>query len=84
MDLRAHIRDIPDFPKPGIVFKDITPLLANGPALRAMVDHLRERYTGSVDMVLGRSSSVRSVRVSTGQKHCVPGEQPRRGGKAPL
>jgi adenine phosphoribosyltransferase len=56
MDLRALIRDIPDFPKPGIVFKDITPLLANGPALRRMIDHLRERYTGSVDMVLGIES----------------------------
>ncbi len=41
-DIRAHIRDIPDFPKPGIVFKDITPLLANGAlfqrATRAMAD----------------------------------------------
>jgi adenine phosphoribosyltransferase len=34
IDLRAHIRDIPDFPKPGIVFKDITPLLADGKAFR--------------------------------------------------
>jgi adenine phosphoribosyltransferase len=33
MDLRAWIRDIPDFPRPGIVFKDITPLLADGAAL---------------------------------------------------
>jgi adenine phosphoribosyltransferase len=56
MDLRAQIRDIRDFPKPGIVFKDITPLLANGPALRWMVDHLRERYVGTVDMVLGIES----------------------------
>jgi adenine phosphoribosyltransferase len=37
-DLRAHIRDIPDFPKPGIVFKDITPLLLDPQALdRAVV-----------------------------------------------
>lgn len=56
MDLRARIRDIPDFPKPGIVFKDFTPLLANGPALRWTVDHLRERYAGTVDMVLGIES----------------------------
>jgi adenine phosphoribosyltransferase len=32
LDLRAHIRDVPDFPKPGIVFKDITPLLLDPPA----------------------------------------------------
>jgi adenine phosphoribosyltransferase len=34
MDLHRFIRDVPDFPKPGIVFKDITPLLADGRALR--------------------------------------------------
>jgi adenine phosphoribosyltransferase len=56
MDLRHYIRDIPDFPKPGIVFKDITPLLASGPALRWTIDHLRERYHGSVDIVLGIES----------------------------
>jgi adenine phosphoribosyltransferase len=56
MDLRAHIRDISDFPKPGIVFRDITPLLANGPAMRWTIDHFRERYHGSVDMVLGIES----------------------------
>jgi adenine phosphoribosyltransferase len=39
-DLAAHIRDIPDFPKPGIVFKDITPLLLDGDALSAAVEQL--------------------------------------------
>lgn len=34
------IRDVPDFPKPGILFKDITPLLSHGPALDAMATHL--------------------------------------------
>jgi adenine phosphoribosyltransferase len=37
---RGLIRDIVDFPKPGIVFKDITPLLADGPCFRAVVDHI--------------------------------------------
>ena len=41
-DLRAHIRDIPDFPKPGIVFKDITPLLLDAGALHAAVQRLAE------------------------------------------
>ncbi|MCP5419812.1 MAG: adenine phosphoribosyltransferase [Gammaproteobacteria bacterium] len=36
------IRDILDFPKPGIVFKDITPLLADGPCFRVVVDHIAE------------------------------------------
>jgi adenine phosphoribosyltransferase len=40
VDLRSHIRDIPDFPKPGIVFKDITPLLLDPQALSAAIDGL--------------------------------------------
>ena len=56
MDLRRYIRDVPDFPKPGILFKDITPLLADGPALRWTVDQLSERYRGAIDMVLGIES----------------------------
>jgi adenine phosphoribosyltransferase len=56
MDLRSYIRDVPDFPKPGILFKDITPLLAHGPALRSTIDQLGERYRGAVDMVLGIES----------------------------
>jgi adenine phosphoribosyltransferase len=42
-DLRALIRDIPDFPKPGIVFKDITPLMADRVALAQAVDGLAEQ-----------------------------------------
>ena len=44
MDLTQYIRDIPDFPKPGILFKDITPLLADPDAFRAAIDALAERY----------------------------------------
>lgn len=53
-DLREHIRDIPDFPKPGILFRDITPVLADAAALRAAVDQLAEpaRPLG-VDVVIG-------------------------------
>src|SRR5438094_8619637 len=56
IDLKARIRDIPDFPKPGVVFKDITPLLADGAAFRAMVDGFVERYRGRADVVLGIES----------------------------
>jgi adenine phosphoribosyltransferase len=46
------IRDIPDYPQPGVVFKDITPLLADGKAFGAVVDALAAVY-GPVDKVAG-------------------------------
>jgi adenine phosphoribosyltransferase len=46
MDLTPFIRDIPDFPKPGILFKDITPLLANATAFQHAIDLLSIRYAG--------------------------------------
>jgi adenine phosphoribosyltransferase len=55
--IRRAIRDVPDFPKPGIVFKDITPLLANGPLFAKTIDLLADRYQGQkVDTVLGIES----------------------------
>lgn len=42
--LETHIRDIPDFPKPGILFKDITTLLQNGPAFRSAVDTIVKKF----------------------------------------
>ena len=55
-DFKDYIRDIPDFPKPGIIFRDITPLLADGEAFRAVVDRIAEPYRGRVDQVLGIES----------------------------
>jgi adenine phosphoribosyltransferase len=46
MDLKHYIRDVPDFPKPGIVFKDITPLLATPAAFQQVVDTIADRYRG--------------------------------------
>jgi adenine phosphoribosyltransferase len=43
MDLASYVRDVPDFPKPGIMFKDITPLLGDGKAFAAAIDRLSER-----------------------------------------
>ena len=67
--IRQAIRDIPDFPKPGIVFKDITPLLGNGALFGKTIDILAERYRNQkIDSVLGiesrGSSSARRWRVS--------------------
>jgi adenine phosphoribosyltransferase len=47
MDLRPFIRDIPDFPKPGVLFKDITPLLADPTAFQVAIDMLSIRYAGA-------------------------------------
>ncbi len=51
---RRFIRDVPNFPKPGILFKDITPLLANPRALHVVLDSLAERFIGDhIDAVVG-------------------------------
>lgn len=48
------IRDVPDFPKPGIIFKDITPLLGSPEALNILMDHLTNRYLGlELDFIAG-------------------------------
>jgi adenine phosphoribosyltransferase len=52
IDLRALIRDIPDFPKPGILFRDVTPLLGNGPAFRACIRQLCERLAPAHPQVI--------------------------------
>ncbi len=43
-DFKEYIRDVPDFPKPGILFRDITPLLSHPRAFRAAIDTMAERY----------------------------------------
>jgi adenine phosphoribosyltransferase len=53
IDLTDYIRDIPDFPKPGILFRDITPLLASPEALRESIRLLAENYRDrSVDVII--------------------------------
>ncbi|MEE6272185.1 adenine phosphoribosyltransferase [Georgenia wangjunii] len=54
--LRSHVREVPDFPEPGVLFRDITPLLADGPAFGALIDALAERYRGRIDAVAGLES----------------------------
>lgn len=55
--LKSTIRDIPDFPKPGILFKDITPVLADPKLLRATINRFAEEYTGRhIDAVVGMES----------------------------
>jgi adenine phosphoribosyltransferase len=53
IDLRAFVRDVPDYPKPGILFKDITPLLADARAFTSAIDTLAELVPEPIDVVLG-------------------------------
>ncbi len=53
-DLKKLIRDVPDFPKKGIIFKDITPLLQNPTGLRTAVEIISNNYKDrGVDVVVG-------------------------------
>jgi adenine phosphoribosyltransferase len=55
--LKSYIRDVPDFPQPGILFRDITPLLQNAAALRASVEWLAHRYRAAgIQQVVGIES----------------------------
>jgi len=49
----SRIRDIPDFPQAGVLFKDFTPLLADGPAFSAVVLDIAGRYAGQADVIVG-------------------------------
>lgn len=54
MNLEAYIREIPDFPTPGVVFKDITPLLANPASLREAIDVIAAEFEDSgITKILG-------------------------------
>jgi adenine phosphoribosyltransferase len=55
-DLKSLIRDIPDFPKPGILFRDLTPLLLDAPAFRETVERISAPYLKRVDVVVGIES----------------------------
>ncbi|WP_163543393.1 adenine phosphoribosyltransferase [Occultella kanbiaonis] len=51
--ITEKVRDVPDFPEPGVLFRDITPLLADGTAFSAVVGHLADVFGGEVDVVAG-------------------------------
>jgi adenine phosphoribosyltransferase len=53
LDLRDYIRDVPGFPKPGIIFKDITPLLADGEAFCTSIRRLATYLPQDIDAIVG-------------------------------
>ena len=57
MDLKSHIRDIPDFPSPGILFRDITPLLGMPDAFKYVIDNIMDHYpSDEFDCIVGIES----------------------------
>lgn len=85
LDLRSYVRDIPDFPKPGIVFKDLTPLFLDGSALTRAIDLISD-YAARRDTELVVAAEARgfilgaavAARVGAG---FIPARKP---GKLPL
>jgi adenine phosphoribosyltransferase len=55
-EIKKLIRDIPDFPQPGILFRDITPLISDAHGLAAVIDQVAEPWLGKVDQVMGIES----------------------------
>lgn len=55
--VERYVRNVPDFPHPGVVYRDITPMLADGPCFRAAIDELADRFAGEqIDRVVGVES----------------------------
>ena len=55
-DVNALMRDVPDFPKPGIVFKDITPILSDAATFKRIIDWMASEVEGDVDVIVGMES----------------------------
>ncbi len=82
--LQAHVRDIPDWPEPGIVFKDITPLLAAPDAFAATVDALAAPYAGQpIDKVCGIEARGFVFAAPVAYHHVAGFVQVRKAGKLP-
>jgi len=83
LDLRDYIRDIPDFPKPGIVFKDITPLLANGDAFCATISEMACLVPQETDALVGIESRGFIFGAGLAQQQCIGLVPVRKPGKLP-
>ncbi len=84
MDLNLYIKDIVDFPKKGIVFKDISPLLANPKAFAHVIDNIANKYnTNSVDKIIGLDARGFIFGAAVAYKIDVPFVMVRKPGKLP-
>ena len=83
-DLKRRIRDIPNFPKPGVLFRDITPLLSDGRAFRKAIDQLGERYLDTnIDLVVGVEARGFIMGAALAYKLCAGNILIRKAGKLP-
>lgn len=84
MDLRQYIRTIPDFPEPGVQFRDITTLLANAGAFRYTIDRLADRYESrGVDVIVGIESRGFMFGTALAYRLALPFVPIRKEGKLP-
>lgn len=81
--IKAAIRDIPDFPKPGIIFKDITPILLDAKLCNAITDHILESITEPFDAIVGVESRGFLFGLTLANKAGVPFIPARKKGKLP-
>jgi adenine phosphoribosyltransferase len=83
-EIQAFIRDVPDFPKPGIVFKDITPLLADANGFRAAIDALADLVEPlAADGILAIESRGFIFGAALAQRAGLPLQLVRKRGKLP-
>ena len=84
MDLKRYIRDVPDFPQPGVLFRDITPLLGDPAALKWAIDRMTEAFEGAgVDAVVGIESRGFLFATPLAYRLSVPLVPVRKAGKLP-
>lgn len=81
--LRAAVRDIPDFPKPGIIFKDITPILLNPQLCNGITDYILESVNQPFDAIVGVESRGFLFGLPLANKAGVPFIPARKKGKLP-
>ncbi|TVQ31112.1 MAG: adenine phosphoribosyltransferase [Phycisphaeraceae bacterium] len=82
--LRSLIRDVPDFPKPGVIFRDITPLLADPSGLGMAIELMANPFRGhSVDLVVGAESRGFIFGIAVAQTLAVGFAPIRKPGKLP-
>lgn len=79
----ANLREVPDFPEPGVLFRDITPLLANGEAFAKFIDGLATHYRGHIDAVAGLESRGFILAAPLAVHLGIPMLTVRKGGKLP-